>query len=126
MKTVGTTANKEFVTCCVVQSSASFSRVIFTTQPPFLPYQSKHIRWYQTLACTHIHSNNRKTDSTGEVSQSLRRQLDDNPDAVTRLKVTHISSTHPFSFSSYFCRIYTPTHTHTLIKSCNQADFCMY
>lgn len=138
MKTVCQTSrqHKGFVSCCTVRSSATPFLFIFVT--PFLPrYQFKHrhtdmesethtCTYAHTYTCAHtqahIHSHNGITELAAEVSASLQRQLDDNPAGVTLLKVTHRSHTLFLPLSAFMCL----SHTHTLIKSCNQADFCMY
>lgn len=74
--------------------------------------------------CAHAHtqllSHCAESELAGEASASLQRQLDDNPAGVTLLKVSQRSHTLSRSVSL------SHTHTHPLIKSCNQADFCMY
>lgn len=123
MKTVCQTSRlpKGFASCCTVYSSTTQFSLHFCLTTTFKRAGSPHKR-------IHVHSHCGET-LAGVVSASLQRQLDDNPAGVNTFK----GHTHPshilfpplsLALSLSLCLTHTYRCTQTLIKSCNQADFC--
>lgn len=120
MKTVCQTSRlpKGFASCCTVYSSTTQFSLHFCLTTTFNQAGSPHKR-------IHFHSHCGEM-LAGVVSASLQRQLDDKTAGVNTFKGhTHPSHTPPhLAVSLSLCLTHTYICTQTLIKSCNQADFC--